>query len=291
MAHYDARSLLIVPLLHNGSIGALAVSRTEAWPPFSPDEQQFLQDFANRVALMLDSAHLTQQLADSEQQLRDLVGRLLTSQDEERRRVAYEVHDGLAQLTATVHQHLQAYAQHYRPRTPHRQAMLEQLQQLAQQAVSEARQVIADLRPTVLDDFGLASALESQVEGLQRAGLQVTYTQESGAERLPPQIETTLFRVAQEAMNNVRKHAQTTKLHVHLERDQTQVRLVVEDWGRGFDARSPGPQAGPGERVGLPGMRERVALVGGSCQIESAPGTGTRVIATIPLDQSRRRQP
>jgi signal transduction histidine kinase len=273
----------VVPLPHPDFPGILAIIRDETWATLDDDDRLFLQDLADRAALALVNNELHSQLAESEEHLRDLVGRLITSQEEERRRVAYEVHDGLAQIAVAAHQHLQAFARQHYPRSPDGRAALDRVLALAQQAVDEARHVIADLRPTVLDDFGLASAIGQQVEALQRAGWQVTYCEDLGEPRLAAPMETALFRVAQEALNNVRKHAQTSAVQVTLERDQHRVRLTVQDRGRGFALSSHGPQVGPGERVGLPGMRERIALVGGQCKIESKIGMGTRVIAEIPL--------
>jgi signal transduction histidine kinase len=279
----EGYSTTIVPLLHPNFSGALAIIRDKTWSPLEEGDRLFLRDLADRAALALVSNQLHGQLADREEHLRDLVGRLITSQEEERRRVAYEVHDGLAQIAVAAHQHLQAFARQHYPRSPDGRAALDRVLALAQQTVDEARQVIAALRPTVLDDFGLASALGQQVEALQRAGWQVTYYEDLGQQRLAAPMETALFRVAQEALNNVRKHAQTTMVRITLERSRHQVRLTVQDWGRGFAIDSQSPQVGPGERVGSPGMRERVALVGGQCVIESEIGVGTRIVAEIPL--------
>src|SRR5206468_2103039 len=136
---------------------------------------------------------------------------------------------------------------------------LERALEMARRTVGEARRVIADLRPTVLDDFGLATALRRQLDTLREEGWQVSYDEALGEGRLPPAVETALFRVAQEALANVRKHAATTRVHLGLRRQKLAVRLEVQDWGRGFRPASARAGAGPGERVGLPGMQERVA--------------------------------
>ena len=116
-------------------------------------------------------------------------------------------------------------------------------------------------------------------------GLQVGFEETLGAQRLPQEAETTLFRVAQEALTNARKHAQSPHAHVTLERLKSSVRLEVRDWGRGFevDEATNGGRGGPGERVGISGMRERVALLGGELMIDSQPAVGTTLIAEIPL--------
>jgi PAS domain S-box-containing protein len=231
-----------------------------------------------------ERARLHEELAERECRLQDLVGRLLVAQEEERRRVAYEVHDGLAAVAASAHQHLQAFARHHRPRALRAREEFDRALELAQRTVREARRVVANLRPTTLDDFGLAAALRLQVEELRAEGWHVTYQEALGPVRLLPLVETALFRVAQEALTNARKHAHTTEVRVTLERAGAEVRLVVEDAGRGFVPEALMPGSADGERVGLPGMRERVAMLGGHCVVESHPGVGTRVSVAVPLE-------
>lgn len=156
---------------------------------------------------------------------------------------------------------------------------------LAQMAVKEARRIIEGLRPTALDDFGLASALRLLIEELRTEGFDARYEQTLGDERLSPELETALYRVAQEAINNVRKHAGADRALLDLTRTDTTVRLTVRDWGVGFEVAQGGrsPRGAAGERVGLSGMRERIALLGGALHIESRPGSGTRLTAEFPV--------
>jgi signal transduction histidine kinase len=223
------------------------------------------------------------QLAEREKRLQDLVRRLQVAQEEERRRVAYEIHDGLAQVAASAHQHLQTFADYHAPESETGREALRRTVELVQRTVREARRLIAGLRPTVLDDFGLAQALRLEVEALRAEGWQVSYEEDIGDKRLPSAVETALFRVAQEAMTNVRKHAGRARVAVTLEQHEDSVRLEVRDWGRGFGAASQQERPRPGERVGLLGMQERVALLHGRCAVRSEPGQGTRVLADVPL--------
>ena len=125
------------------------------------------------------------------------------------------------------------------------------------------------------------------VEELKNEGWEIGYEEALGEERLPAEIETALYRVAQEALTNVRRHARTTKAHLNLTRQDGKVRLGVRDEGRGFDpSEAPGDGGGPGERVGLSSMRERVGLLGGELKIMSEPGTGTSLVAEVPLSTS-----
>ncbi len=228
-------------------------------------------------------AERTAQLAERESLLRHLVGKLVAAQEEERRRVAYEVHDGLAQVASAAHHHLQAFADAHPSGSTVGKGELGRALELVRQTVGEARRVIANLRPTALDDFGLATAIRLQVETLRDEGWQIGYEEALGEERLSVEIETALYRIAQEALTNVRKHAQTIRAHVTLARRGQGVYLEVRDQGRGFEQPAMPEAGGPGERVGLSSMRERVALLGGELQIRSRPGAGTSVVAEVPL--------
>ena len=238
---------------------------------------------ASQAASALENARLYEELTERERELQELLRQLLTAQEEERRRVAYDVHDGLAQTAAAAYQHLQTFARRYPPDSAPAQEVLEEALELLQQTVGEARQVISDLRPTVLDDFGLAAAVRQQVATLRSEGWEVDYEEALGDERLPTEVEMTLFRVAQEALTNVRKHARTSRAHVALERLGETVRLLVRDEGGGFRPDKAANGGGPGERIGLSGMRERVSLLGGRFEIHSEPGTGTVVTAEVQL--------
>jgi PAS domain S-box-containing protein len=275
---------LNLPLLVRGRlIGVL-----EAYGPEALLERQYeetLISLANQGASALENARLYTELAKRENRLQDLIRKLITAQEEERRKVSYEVHDGLAQTAAGAHQLLQAFARQHPPTSEKGSKDLARALQLVQQTVGEARYVIADLRPTALDDFGLAAAVRLQVEKISSQGSQVDYEEALGDERLPPEVETALFRVAQEALTNVHKHAPSARVRITLRRLNDSVRLQVRDWGTGFDPEKITDGGGPGERLGLSSMRERVALLGGHLEVHSKPGEGTEVVAEIPSVQ------
>jgi signal transduction histidine kinase/CheY-like chemotaxis protein len=278
----SAPSAICLPLVTPGgdAIGVLALQSHSQPRPLDAHDLDALQLLAAQLAASVESAEL-------HDKLRDLIGRLLVAQEEERRRIAYDVHDGLAQVAAGAHQHLQAFARKHRPRTTEARDDLERALSLVQRTVRETRQVIADLRPTALDDFGLATALRLELERLEAQGWSVSYESSLGQGRVPAHIETALFRVAQEALSNVRKHAQTTSVEVKLELDDGVLRMEIVDFGRGFDSSETRRMAGPGERVGLPGMHERIALLGGRCTVRSTLGAGTRVTAEVPVPTAR----
>lgn len=266
---------------HSKGLGLL-----EVYGPRSLEDGEIVEllvSLASQAAGAIENAQLYGRLADRERKLQELVGQLITAQEEERRRVAYEVHDGVAQMAAAAHQHLQVYAHSHTPRSREARDRLDLILEIVRQTVSEARRVIADLRPTELDDLGLAQAIDAQLEVLRSKGWVADFEDLLGSERLPPEVETTLLRVTQEALRNARRHARTERVRVVLVRLSGAVRLEVRDWGRGFDPNAVQHGAGPGERVGLAGMRERVALLGGRLKVRSRLGAGTMVMAEIPI--------
>jgi signal transduction histidine kinase len=247
-------------------------------------DYDIVSSLTSQAASALENAWLYKELDDRERALQNLAKSLLRAQEVERRRVAYEVHDGLAQVAVAAHQNLQAFARRYAPETEQGRRELDRILGQVRTTVSDARRVIANLRPTALDDLGLAAAISLEVERLNEEGYQVDCEEHLGEERLPREMEIALFRVAQEALTNVRKHAGTKWLKIELQRRDTEVYLEVRDFGRGFDPAALQTLGGrPGERVGFAGMRERVGMLGGELEIQSRPEAGTFVAAIIPL--------
>ena len=247
-------------------------------------DYDIVSSLTSQAASALENAWLYKELDDRERALQNLAKSLLGAQEVERRRVAYEVHDGLAQVAVAAHQNLQAFARRYAPETEQGRRELDRILGQVRTTVSDARRVIANLRPTALDDLGLAAAISLEVERLNEDGYQVGCEENLGDERLPREMEIALFRVAQEALTNVRKHAGTKWLKIELRRRDAEVYLEVLDFGRGFDPAALETLGGrPGERVGFAGMRDRVGMLGGELEIQSRPEAGTFVAAIIPL--------
>jgi PAS domain S-box-containing protein len=224
-----------------------------------------------------------QRLNETLEELKDLVGKLVLGQEEEQRRVAYEVHEGLAQVASAAHLRLATLSHRGSPDTQRSQADLEQALKLIQQTISDARRISANLRPTVLDDFGLPAAISLEVQRLREEGYQVEYEEGFGDERLPAMAENALFRIVQEALTNIQKHSQTRKIRIEVRRQEDEVYLEVRDYGRGFDLEATSPGSELGRTVGIARMREWALLLGGQLKIHTKPGRGTSVVAKVPL--------
>jgi signal transduction histidine kinase len=224
-----------------------------------------------------------QRLNETLEELKDLVGKLVLGQEEEQRRVAYEVHEGLAQVATAAHLHLQTVSLGRSPDTERSQADLEQALKLIRQTISDARRITANLRPTVLDDFGLPAAISLEVERLREEGYRVDYEEGLGDERLPAMTENALFRVVEEALTNVQKHAQTRKMRIEVWRREGEVYVEVRDYGCGFDLDTTSAGSGLGTTVGIARMREWAVLLGGKLEIHTKLGAGTSVVAKVPL--------
>ena len=225
---------------------------------------------------------LNQQLRARAHERQQLVRQLLSAQEDERRRVAYEIHDGPAQKLVGAAMFLDAFSSE---REQREDAVVEQNLALGakylKEALGETRQIMSDLRPALLDDLGLVPALRSSFKELSTHGeVRVEVVADLEEIETEPSREIVLFRVAQEAVGNAVKHSGSERVRVELRLNNGQVELSVRDWGRGFDRDTVNSDGG---HLGLVGMRERVSLVGGTFSIESAADRGTTVIASIPL--------
>jgi len=212
---------------------------------------------------------------------------VIRAQEDERRRVARDIHDGPAQLLANVVLRVDLCQRLVEADRDKIEAELEQLKELVRHSLRDVRKIIYNLRPMALDDLGLIPALRTYLKDIQeRSGLIVDMTLFGEEQRMAPSLEIALFRLVQEAVNNIIRHAAASRAQVKVEVGRSQVRIIVGDNGRGFD---PGQTLGSKDLqgFGIIGMRERVELLGGEFRLESAPGQGSRVDVTIPLSQGK----
>lgn len=275
--------ILRIPLRGSDGVAFGALLLGNSVPLGAPDNEDIesLQLLATLLAAHLENSRLLQTLQARERTMSELVHRLFSAQEDERKRVAYDLHDGLAQNLAGLHQRLQGFAGRCPPLPAALADELRGILELAQGCVGEGRQLIGGLRPHVLDDFGLYKAVDKEADRLRDAGLRVDWVEHSIA-RLPGNTEIALFRIAQEGINNILKHAQASQVSLGLAVRDGQAWLRVEDDGCGFALEQPIETNGSCH-LGLAAMQERASLLGGQLDCRSAPTRGTRLLASVPL--------
>ncbi|MBI1886577.1 MAG: ArsR family transcriptional regulator [Chloroflexi bacterium] len=226
---------------------------------------------------------LQEQLEESRRyqtRLRDLSSQVLTAHEEERKRIARELHDDTAQALTSLLVRLRLLERSSKDESL--QERFQELRELTSVTLEGVRRMALDLRPSALDDLGLVPALQWYTELFaQTWNVRVEFRTAGLNRRLPVDLELVLYRVAQEAVTNIAKHAGASRVAVELERHGLWVRLKVEDDGKGFEVQKAMSSKKRG--LGLFGMQERLALVGGRFDIESEPGNGTRLTAEVPL--------
>lgn len=248
----------------------------------------FIRAWQQRTALMDREVARSRELADlvaalkeKEEALAQTVEKLIFAQEQERRIVAYDVHDGLAQLIVSAKQHLDTCEDLWKSDPARAEQELDLGLDRLERAVVEVRRLLTALRPSLVDPIGLVPAVRASLDDVAReAGWTVTFTQNLEDERLPASVETSAFRIVQEALANALKHARTTRVEVDLRKEGDALFVTVSDRGVGFQG-APGET--PGRGLGLLSMRERARLLGGDCVIESAPERGTQVRVRLPL--------
>ncbi|HHH41092.1 MAG TPA: sensor histidine kinase, partial [Chloroflexi bacterium] len=214
---------------------------------------------------------------------KQLLGKVLTAQEEERARLARELHDTIGQSLTAIIMTTMAMENSLSPDFIAGREKLTNVRRIATQALRDLRSLIFDLRPEALDDLGLVMALRSQAKKcLEPAGVRVRLRSIGLEDRLPAEVEIAVFRVVQEAITNIARHAQATEANISLTRKGDKLIVRVEDDGVGFDPASVMRDEQKG--WGLRGMEERITLLGGRFYIGSKPGQGTLVLAEVPLE-------
>ncbi|CAN5737426.1 hypothetical protein BH23GEM3_BH23GEM3_19210 [soil metagenome] len=245
--------------------------------PVSPVADPELERLTRTFNGMLDNLELYRQ------RLRDVAAHALNAEEEERKRVARELHDDTAQTLAALLIRLRVARGVDDPGA--RENLLEEMRREIGNALEGVRRFARGLRPPTLDELGLIPALESHVRGvMESVGLPVRIEAEPLETRLSPQAELALYRIIQEALSNAVRHAEASLVRVTIARRGDAVEASVEDDGRGFDPQRVMSAGGRG--LGLYGMQERAAYLGGRVSIVSQPGTGTRVQAEIPISEA-----
>lgn len=276
------RGWMGVPLMVQSEvIGCLTLS-SQRVAAYGRVEAALAQAFANQAAVAVQNARLFEQVRVGRKRLKSLSHRLVEVQETERRYVARELHDEASQALTSLMVGLHLLEREVE--RPEVSARVGELKQMTNNVLENLHRLAMDLRPASLDHVGLIAALRQYVEAFERQhGLSMQFEVVGlDAERLPPTVETNLYRIVQEALTNVVRHAQATHVDVLLERRDDQVVTIVEDNGIGFDFEATGQST----RLGLLGMRERAEMLGGTLAVESSPNIGTTIYVEVPYAHS-----
>jgi signal transduction histidine kinase len=284
--HPSPVTMLSLPLsVQQQVIGSVLLAQTafNEERGLSFDEFKLMVGIAQELGLSIENVRLYQEAQERETMLADLLHRVVGAQEAERQRIARELHDATGQSLTAIALGLRGVETMLEGDQPVEVEQVEELKSFSTSALGELRQIIADLRPSQLDDLGLAAAIQWYVQEFEkRYAIRTDFVAEGNRSRLPPEYETVLFRIVQEALTNIAKHANASWAVVRLENFPARVCVTIKDDGRGFDldeARRSEGRTG----WGLLGIQERTRLLGGQYEIHSKPGRGTRIRVTVPV--------
>ncbi len=264
-------------------LGVLCIVRRKTFV-FTPAEQLMLQTLGQQIGISLENSRLYERARQREQQVRQLSIDLVQVQEEERRRFARELHDGLSQLLTTLKINTELALKHGTDDPVTAEKHLREVIALAAEAQTEAKQIAYDLRPAILDDFGLKAAIGVHVTSFERrTGVAIDLHMPLDEVRFESLVETTIYRIVQELLANVAKHSLAKRVTIQLLRRGEVLALTVADNGRGFDVKQGLAGQASQARYGLRNIRERVEFFGGMFRVESIPGQGSEIMIELPL--------
>jgi signal transduction histidine kinase len=279
------KSFVGVPLRAKNKVVGVMNIASHVSGEFAKEDMYLLDSIGHQLGVAIEQAKLYERLSDATERYQRLLQHALAAQEEERKRIARELHDSTSQMLTGLALNIQAamdVAEMNGINVPMMEERLKKAHHLAVETSMEVTKLINDLRPTLLDSLGLAPAIQRYIETwLQPEGI-ITSLKTEGHERLPSEIEVALFRIMQEAVNNITRHSEAKHVDIDLQCDGEKCVLKIRDDGRGFDVQEITKVDKTGRGVGLFGMQERVTLVGGTCSVESAPGQGTTIVSEVP---------
>lgn len=283
---FKSRSLLSVPLvIKERVIGVLLLDETRYFRQFTTEEIQKIVTLANQVSVAIENATLYQAVTKHMERLQTLSSAIVNIQEEERRRIAQELHDEAGQALTGIKMNLEWVEKELAPSEKAVREKIDEVKTQVGKIMEELRRLSYDLRPAILDELGLVPTLRWYIEEYSKRTRTAVHLQTTGLQkRLSAKIEILLYRVIQEALTNVAKHAQAESVVLSLEKKDVHIHLYVTDDGKGFEVKryfSSPPMIRRG--LGILGMKERVELAGGTFFIDSDPGQGTRISIKVPI--------
>ncbi|MFC1957748.1 GAF domain-containing protein [Chloroflexota bacterium] len=267
----------------NKVIGVLSLASYQS-DKFEPETMRLLVAMGDAMGIAVENARGTKRLEEMSVVREQLLEKLISAQEEERRRIARELHDEASQSLAALALNLEGAADTLPSRYRETKQKLNILKEQAKETLVGIRNLALELRPSVLDDLGLSMAIDWYARDyLSKRGLNVEVEVLKPEVKLPPYTETMLFRIIQEALTNVVKHAEADKVKVQLQLSDSMIIAQVEDNGKGFDVDAAIKGKGGQQNLGIHGMAERTTLLGGTFSIKSQPAKGTRLHVEVPF--------
>ena len=277
----SARSLWGVPMkTDNAIIGVLLIGFPKPYE-WLPTERELLRAIADRSALAIHRARITDALREREARIAELSAHLLRVQEHERNRISRELHDETGQALMVIRLYLGMLENSTTGRAA-RNKIRETLA-VVDRTIDGIRRIIGRLSPLVLQELGLIAAIRKEAKDLAKAtGVKARVAVPDAVGRLAPETEAAIYRVVQEALHNVAKHAQARNVNIQMARENGKLKLLVEDDGVGLASRSNSP----GHSFGLAGIKERIAMLGGEVRVVSTRGKGTRIEVIVPAEEA-----
>ncbi|MDO8715627.1 MAG: histidine kinase [Dehalococcoidales bacterium] len=280
---------LLCPIKSKGNlIGILVLGKKQSEAAYSDEEVDLLMTMANEAAIAVENARILDSLKTQRLQVEQLLAQVVLAQEEERKRISVDLHDSVAQWLVAASYHIQT-CRHVLSGNSNgngkAQEELATMDSTITKSLKELRRVVIGLRPPALDELGLTHALRKSVEDLQVDGLESSFSEVGSPCRLPSSVEIAAYRVIQEALNNIRKHAGATKVNVRLQFHKEKLLVDISDNGKGFDLSQTLDSAVEVGHVGLVGMKQRAEMLGGDIKIKTGEGGGTSIVLTLPIQQ------
>ncbi|OGO37709.1 MAG: hypothetical protein A2147_00695 [Chloroflexi bacterium RBG_16_57_8] len=256
---------------------------------FTENDFRLFDSIGYHVGMAVENSILYGEAREKEELRGQLLNNVISAQEEERKRISRELHDEAGQTLTAAIMNIESVENLVPPRETELTERVRYVKSLVAQTLEDIRRLTHDLRPSALDDLGLVSAIRAYVKNhLETHGIHVEFESKGliGGRRLAPPIETALFRIVQEATNNILRHAEAHNVRIGLIADEGTITAAVEDDGAGFDVDAVfNNPAGRGQSLGLLGIQERAKLLGGTFEIQSRRRGGTRLIVMIPLTE------
>ncbi|MFO8101295.1 MAG: PAS domain S-box protein [Dehalococcoidia bacterium] len=280
----DLGPVMYVPLRVKGETLGTLVGIKVKNKTFTAEEQDLLITIGHQLSTVVENALLYEELHHEGEVRREGLRNAILAQEEERRRIARELHDQTSQVLTGASAMIEAAVSTIPMELEGTKETLIEVRSSLTNMLVDVRNIIYELRPTLLDDLGLVAAARWQTEDfLERSGVTAKFKTRGRSRKLPPEVETALFRIIQEATTNIVKHSQAGSARLEIEFSQDAVALEIEDDGKGFDLQNTRASSRKRQGLGLVSMRERAEILGGTFEVASQPGEGTRIKVAVPI--------